>query len=752
MVGRGASLKPDGHLKHISILIACAVLLTVAVIGLQFYANRQDIHSATASLIQHNVEGERDDLKSRLAALVHDYSYWDEAYRSVYLDPDSAWLQENYAPYVKDNFGVSGVFLVYADGRVLQNVEGALNAFAASQPEQTVFIGSLRDLAARARNGVLDGGDPVVAASFVRFEGEVATVAASLILPSEGTETPKDQRVDRNLVPVLVFVQPVSVDWINTLQKRLSLRHIGLYPVNATVNIRSLHPADALHPNAGADDRDPHEAPVGVVFDDIQGVPLARLDMVAPDIAPPLWSAPFTIGAVLSAALMIMISMLLRQALMASRRARDQTDSLRLEVMQREHAERELQEHKERLEQIVRERSQSLTRELNRTNALLRDLEAALERVQQVVDTAREGFVQIDLNGRVVGCNQSAQRILGYDARELIGRPLETLISADSLPLMQEQLRLRRSSQYRTYFVDIRTKDGSIIPIEVSAANEYENGILKGSVGFFRDLRLEQQQSKALDVALAEAKDGKQGKAAFITDMGQVLRTPLNAILGYAQMLLGAGSAALPPRQQDQVRRIHQAGETVLALINESVDLVRVESGAMVLSVEPVSANTIVEEALRLAAVLAEQMSVSLVARHYQPQGRETQVMVRADPGRLRQVLLNLISNGIKYNHPGGEVSISIGITKTNFVRFEVADSGIGIPEPLQATLFLPFTRLGQERTQIQGCGLGLAVTRTLVIAMGGEISLESEEGKGSRFRVDIPQSLTVGERGMEKG
>ncbi len=750
MVGRGAQHKPGGHLKYISILITCAVLLTIAVIGVQFYANRQDVHLATASLVERNVRGARDDLMGRLEALVRDYSYWDEAYQKAFLNPDETWLEENYGSYLSDSFGVSGVFVVYPDGRVLQVAKGSLDTFAALTQPQTAFVGSLRDLAARARNQSAKGREPIAQASFARLEGEVVTVAASLILPLQAAETEPSQGVDHAQVPALVFVQPISLDWIDTLKNRLDLRHIGLYSANSGIGIRALHPADSLHPQSGISQGE-EVAPIRVPLDDIQGVPLAYLDIVAPDIAPPLSSPPFWIGVALSMVLLFISGMLLRQTSLASRQASEQTDALRLEVMQRERAERDLIEHKERLEKTVSERSQSLTRELNRTNALLRDLETALERVQQVVDTADEGFVQIDLSGRLVGCNQSTQRILGFDSRELIGRHVETLISAESLPLLQEQLRLRKSSQYRRYIIDIITRDGTMIPVEVSAANEYENGVLKGSVGFFRDLRTERQQLKALSQAQAEAQEAKKSKAVFLSDMSQELRTPLNAILGYAQMLLSTSASVLQPRQQEHVRRIHQAGESLLTLVNESVDLVRIESGDMALLSEPVSANTLIDEVLRLAAVLAEQMSISLVTKHYQPHGRETQIMVRADAGRLRQVLLNLISNGIKYNHPGGEVSISVSITEKQLVRFEVRDSGIGIPASLQPVLFAPFKRLGQERTQIQGSGLGLAVTHVLVVAMGGTLSVDSKEGAGSTFRVDMPQSFVSKESGRDR-
>lgn len=740
MLSRGKALHPDGHLKQISILITCAVLLIVAVIGLQSYSSRQDVRAATAALVARNIEGARDDLLTHLRSLVRDYAFWDEAYINAAITPNHDWLLENYGPYIEGSFGVTAVYMVYADGRVLRIKNGALISTSADEQQQTAFIGSLRDLAARARLAMAKQGEPVAQSTFARHEERVAAVAAAVISPIDTKMV-----YDVESLPALIFVQPVTLDWLDTLHRRLHLAHIGLYPANSTVHIQLLHSADqtADHSDSGLEGVD-KSAGVSVFLHDVQEVPLARLTVIPPDISPSLTSPAFLVGATLSAILLVISGLLLRQSSLANRRAADQNDALRLEVMQREKAERDLLDHKERLEQTVRERSNSLTRELSRTNALLRDLENALERVQQVVDTANEGYIQLDLDGRVVGCNNYTQRLLGFEARELIGRPVEKLLSPDSLPLFHEQLRLRSSSPYRFYVIDVVTKDQSIIPIEVSATNEVENGILKGSIGFFRDLRTERQQARLLAQARQETDRAQHDKTRFVSHLSQELRAPLNAILGYTQILLSS-SNGLTTRQQEQIRRMHQAGEAVLTLVNESVDLVRIESGAVTLNSEPVSANTIVDEALRLAAVLAEQMSVSLIAHHYQPQGRETQVMVRADPGRLRQVLLNLISNGIKYNHPGGEVRVSISLQPNAMVRFEVQDSGIGIPDSQMAALFDPFKRHGQERAQIQGSGLGLAITHRLVSAMGGTISVTSLPENGSTFIIELPQSQAIG-------
>ena len=215
--------------------------------------------------------------------------------------------------------------------------------------------------------------------------------------------------------------------------------------------------------------------------------------------------------------------------------------------------------------------------------------------------------------------------------------------------------------------------------------------------------------------------------------MSHELRTPLNAVLGFAQLL---GMEHQTPEQEEASGEILKAGTHLLELIDEVLDIARIEAGKLRLSLEPVDAVAVAEESISLLTPQARQEGVSLsMERHNRSDG----VYVIADRQRLKQVLLNLISNGIKYNRQHGSVRVSIEeASDGGRIRIDVTDTGRGIPLDRIQQLFDPFERLGAEETGIEGTGLGLALTRPLVEAMGGAISVSSEPGKGSTFSVEL--------------
>lgn len=214
--------------------------------------------------------------------------------------------------------------------------------------------------------------------------------------------------------------------------------------------------------------------------------------------------------------------------------------------------------------------------------------------------------------------------------------------------------------------------------------------------------------------------------------MSHDLRTPLNAILGFAQLLaMDALSAA---DQQDNVKQILKAGDYLLVLVEEVLDIARIESGYLSLSPEAVAVKDVVAEVLDLSRPLAAQLNIVLVA----DQASTCDDSVSADRQRLRQILLNLISNAVKYNRDGGQVTISCEPVPENRLRIKVADTGTGIPPQKLALLFTPFERLGAEHSGIEGTGLGLALSRGLTAAMGGTIDVESIVDRGSTFWVEL--------------
>jgi CheY-like chemotaxis protein/anti-sigma regulatory factor (Ser/Thr protein kinase) len=234
--------------------------------------------------------------------------------------------------------------------------------------------------------------------------------------------------------------------------------------------------------------------------------------------------------------------------------------------------------------------------------------------------------------------------------------------------------------------------------------------------------------------ARAEAERANQAKSQFLAHMSHELRTPLNAILGFAQLLLTDRTLQLDERQQGFLLQIQRGGEHLLGLINEVLELGRIEAGQLVLQTQPVRLDAVAQDVLALVRPLAEARRVRLLPL---ADGAPA-LAVMADPMRLKQVLLNLLGNAIKYNRPGGEVALDWARQERD-VRISVRDTGPGIAEFDQARVFEPFERLGARFGDVEGTGIGLGLSRRLVQAMSGQLGLESRTGVGSTFWVDLP-------------
>jgi len=249
-----------------------------------------------------------------------------------------------------------------------------------------------------------------------------------------------------------------------------------------------------------------------------------------------------------------------------------------------------------------------------------------------------------------------------------------------------------------------------------------------------RELRRNETALRASEQGLSIARDtaerANQAKSEFLSRMSHELRTPLNSILGFAQLL---ETEPLDDEQHDNVTQIHRAGRHLLELINEVLDISRIEAGRLAVSIEPVNLAGVIAEALDLIRPLAAGRTIDLPARI--PEACE--VFVSADRHRLRQILVNLLANAVKYNREHGRVDLNCTITDGR-VRLAISDTGAGISSEKQALLFTPFERLGAEQTDVEGTGLGLALTYRLVHALGGTIGCQSHPGTGSTFWVEF--------------
>jgi len=243
------------------------------------------------------------------------------------------------------------------------------------------------------------------------------------------------------------------------------------------------------------------------------------------------------------------------------------------------------------------------------------------------------------------------------------------------------------------------------------------------------------RQAEEERLARAAAVEANLAKSEFVSRLSHELRTPLNAILGFAQLL---EMEPLTPEQREHVCQVLKGGRYLLDLVREALDYARIEAGRMTVSPEPVEVREVLREAAELMAPLAAASGVTMRGEWESTPER----FVRADRQRLKQVLLNLLSNALKYNRPGGVVTLACSDRGTG-LRIAVSDTGPGIAPERLARLFVPFERLGAESGDVEGSGLGLALSRRLVDLMGGSLGVDSTVDGGSTFWVDLP--LTEG-------
>ncbi|MBT4940637.1 MAG: PAS domain S-box protein [Rhodospirillaceae bacterium] len=279
------------------------------------------------------------------------------------------------------------------------------------------------------------------------------------------------------------------------------------------------------------------------------------------------------------------------------------------------------------------------------------------------------------------------------------------------------------------------------ISIEYSADDEIwirvdKQKLADGSIiAFHTDISEMKIRENELEEARGIAEAANSSKSDFLSAMSHELRTPLNAILGFGQLLSVTGETSLTVEQKGNVDHIVAAGTHLLSLVNEILDLAKIESGSVEIDIDVVSVAEIMDISLEMTEAQFQDSGIGFLG------GTELRDLppVYADPIRLKQVFINLLSNAIKYNRSNGTVSLDYRELENDMLRISVTDTGYGISEEDQSELFKPFSRLGQEFSEIEGTGIGLVVTRQLVELMNGTIGFESTENEGSTFWVDLP-------------
>ena len=275
---------------------------------------------------------------------------------------------------------------------------------------------------------------------------------------------------------------------------------------------------------------------------------------------------------------------------------------------------------------------------------------------------------------------------------------------------------------------------------KISLHAQDEIGVLSRAFNTMaEDLQTHMAESQAARTALGLAKESadkaNRAKSDFLSAMSHELRTPLNAILGFGQLLQEYSDQPLSDEQNTNVEQILAGGRHLLALVNEILDLSKIEAAESAISLEPVHPITSLQEALQLVQPLADERDVSLIA----DPAASSAPLVMADPSRLKQVLLNVLSNAVKYGRDKGAVTVAAAATDSDMLRISITDTGPGIPADQHDEVFRPFSRLGAEASDIQGTGIGLTISRQLMESMGGSLDFESTVGEGSTFWIELP-------------
>ncbi|OYY63828.1 MAG: hypothetical protein B7Y51_05475 [Burkholderiales bacterium 28-67-8] len=360
-----------------------------------------------------------------------------------------------------------------------------------------------------------------------------------------------------------------------------------------------------------------------------------------------------------------------------------------------------------------------------------------------IVEAAMDAIVVVDADHRISLFNPAAELMFQWPAGEALGQPVDRLIpdrlgathASHMASFAASGSAPRRMGTTRA--VVARRRDGSEFPIEATVSRFGSGSDLRMMV-VIRDVS-ELREAEASRRAQEAAEAANHAKGEFISRMSHELRTPLNAVIGFSKLLLDDPRHQVTAQQQTQVGHINSAGQHLLALVDDMLDLVGIESGRCRVEQVVVPLATALQQAANLVTPIAERAGVSLLA----PPADVALPSVLADPNRLRQVLTNLMSNAIKYNKPGGSVTLEV-TTHATEVEVCVADTGIGMTPQQQTELFQPFNRLGREHSGIEGTGIGLVVTRQLIELMQGRLTMDSEPGQGTRACMVLPLAAGV--------
>jgi len=372
------------------------------------------------------------------------------------------------------------------------------------------------------------------------------------------------------------------------------------------------------------------------------------------------------------------------------------------------------------------------------------ELQELNEKLNIIVDYAADGIMSIDAQQHILFFNRQAEQIFGYTAEQVMGKKMTML-----LPHYVRSVHQANVDKFKNFPSDMEAKgmnrglalkgmhkDGHIFPASVAISRkQLANGEWQFTA-FIKDITKQNEWQKNLQEAKENAEQANKAKSEFLSSISHELRTPMNAVLGFAQILAIDKKDPLSDRQKKSVAQITEGGNHLLNLINDVLDLAKIEAGHIDIQLETVDVNTLISQVCGLIQSQAEEQSISLKNTIDNKQSYK----IRADYTKVQQVLLNLSSNAVKYNSDNGILTYSCYTTDKNKIRISVSDTGEGVPENLLTVMFEPFNRLNKVNSNIQGTGIGLSICQQLVDLMAGEIGVFKNQDKGLTFWIEFDQ------------
>jgi PAS domain S-box-containing protein len=358
--------------------------------------------------------------------------------------------------------------------------------------------------------------------------------------------------------------------------------------------------------------------------------------------------------------------------------------------------------------------------------------------LQAMLDRASDGAVTLDLAGRILSLNAPAERLFGYRQNEIAGESLLMLLAPQSHPEATARLEsLSRGGEAEAAFRPLqvvgRDRDGASIPLALTLAR-IGPAEAPQFCALLRDLRRERETERRLIAAREAAEAASAAKTDFLAQVSHEIRTPLHAILGFAEVMLEERFGPVGnERYKDYLKDIHASGSHVMSLADDLLDLSKIEAGKLELAFASVDANSVIRECVSLMQPQAARERVIMrVSLH----DRLPRVMV--DERSLKQIMLNLMSNAVKFNEPGGQVIVSTAVDAAGQAVIRVRDTGVGMNENEVGLALTPFSQVGKAGAK-GGAGLGLPLTKALVEANKAEFSIKSRREQGTLIEIAFP-------------